>query len=77
MITTATTTTTTIIIVIMYIYRALINALNAHIIDINLNMIFYTEVGTPPVPSNLCSSLIAVSKLCGAKSQRQYPKSNS
>ena len=28
-----------IIITIMYIYRALINALSAHIIHINLNMI--------------------------------------
>ena len=28
----------------MYIYRALINALNAHMIQINLNMIFYTLV---------------------------------
>ncbi len=29
-----------IIIIIMYIYHALINALSAHIIHINLNMIF-------------------------------------
>ena len=28
----------------MYIYCALINALSAHIIHINLNMIFYTHV---------------------------------
>ena len=28
----------------MYIYRALINALSAHIIHINLNMIIYTHV---------------------------------
>ena len=28
----------------MYIYRALINALSAHIIHINLNMIFYTHL---------------------------------
>ena len=28
----------------MYIYHALINALSAHIIHINLNMIFYTHV---------------------------------
>ena len=32
-----------IIIIIMYIYRALINALSALVIDINLNMIFYTQ----------------------------------
>ena len=28
----------------MYIYHALINALSAHIIHTNLNMIFYTHV---------------------------------
>ena len=28
----------------MYIYHALINALSAHMIRINLNMIFYTHV---------------------------------
>ena len=33
-----------IIIIIMYIYHALINALSAHMIHINLNMIFYTHV---------------------------------
>ena len=33
-----------IIIIIMYIYHALINALSAHMIYINLNMIFYTHV---------------------------------
>ena len=30
-----------IIIITMYIYHALINALSAHMIHINLNMIFY------------------------------------
>ena len=33
-----------LIIIIMYIYHALIDALNAHMIHINLNMIFYTHV---------------------------------
>ena len=33
-----------IIIIIMYIYHALVNALGAHMIHINLNMIFYTHV---------------------------------
>ena len=33
-----------IIIIIMYIYHAIINALSAHVIHINLNMIFYTHV---------------------------------
>ena len=32
----------------MYIYHALINALRAHMIDINLNMIFYTHVEHSP-----------------------------
>ena len=36
------------------------------------------EVGTQPVRSNLCASLICVSEkqLCGTKPQRQCPKSN-
>ena len=33
-----------IIIIIMYIYHAFINALSAHMIHIDLNMIFYTHV---------------------------------
>ena len=33
----------------MYIYHALINALSAHMIHINLNMIFYTHV--EPIPT--------------------------
>ena len=37
-----------IIIIIMYIYHALINALSAHLIYINLNMIFYTHVKHSP-----------------------------
>ena len=36
------------LIIIMYIYRALINALSAHMIHINLNMIFYTHVEHNP-----------------------------
>ena len=32
----------------MYIYHALINALSAHMIHINLNMIFYTHVENSP-----------------------------
>ena len=35
-------------IIIMYIYHALINALSAHMIHINLNMIFYTPVEHSP-----------------------------
>ena len=37
-----------IIIIIMCIYHALINALNAHMIHINLNTIFYTHVEHSP-----------------------------
>ena len=37
-----------LIIIIMYIYHALINALSAHMIHINLNMIFYTHVEYSP-----------------------------
>ena len=36
------------IIIIMYIYHALINTLSAHMICINLNMIFYTHVKHSP-----------------------------
>ena len=36
------------IIIIMYIYHALINALSAHMIHINLNKIFYTHVEHSP-----------------------------
>ena len=36
------------IIIIMCIYHALINALSAHMIHINLNMIFYTHVKHSP-----------------------------
>ena len=37
-----------IALIIMYIYHALINALSAHMIHINLNMIFYTHVKHSP-----------------------------
>ena len=37
-----------IIIIILYIYHALINALSAHMIHINLNTIFYTHVEHSP-----------------------------
>ena len=37
-----------IIIIIMYIYHALINALSAHIIHVNLNEIIYTHVQHSP-----------------------------
>ena len=37
-----------ILIIIMYIYHALFNALRAHMIHINLNMMFYTHVEHRP-----------------------------
>ena len=37
-----------LIIIIMYIYHALINALSAHMIHINLNVIFYSHVKHSP-----------------------------
>ena len=37
-----------LIIILMYIYHAVINALSAHIIHINLNMIFYMYVEDSP-----------------------------
>ena len=40
-------------IIIMYIYHALINAPSAHMIHINLNMIFYTHVEHSPTKNNL------------------------
>ena len=36
------------VIIIMYIYHALINALSAHMIHINLNMMFYTHLKHSP-----------------------------
>ena len=38
----------TIIIIIMYIYLVLISTLSAHMIHVNLNMIFYTHVEHRP-----------------------------
>ena len=35
-------------IIIMYIYHTLINALSAHMIQINLNVIFYTHIEHSP-----------------------------
>ena len=37
-----------LIIIIMYIYHALTNGLSAHVIHVNLNMIFYTHVEHSP-----------------------------
>ena len=40
-----------VIIIIRYIYHALINAVSAHMIHINLNVIFYTHVERRTTPS--------------------------
>ena len=37
-----------IVIIIMYIYHVLSNALNAHMVHVNLNMILYTHVEHSP-----------------------------
>ena len=37
-----------ILIIIMYIHHALVNALSAHMIHINLNIVFYTHVEHSP-----------------------------
>ena len=42
------TSTLVIITIIMYIYHALINVLNAHIIHIDLTTIFYTHLEQSP-----------------------------
>ena len=41
-----------IVIIIRYIYLRLINALSTHIVQINLNMIFYTHVEHSPIKNN-------------------------
>ena len=49
------------IIIIMYIYHALINALSAHMIHINLNMIFYTHVKHSPTKTiYICEQVLFV-----------------
>ena len=40
-----------IIIIIVYIYHALINALSAYMIHINLNTVFYTHIEHNPAKS--------------------------
>ena len=53
----------------MYIYHALINALSAHMIHINLNTIFYTHVKHSPT-----LNLEADSIRSRAESMRKYVK---
>ena len=51
-----------LIIIIMYIYDALINALSAHMIHINLNMIFYTHVEHSPTKTIYIKYYIKIKK---------------
>ena len=52
----------------MYIYHELINALSAHIIHINLNIIFYTHVEHSPTKTSqlmsFLSSVVSGLSLC-------------
>ena len=45
----------------MYIYQALTNALSAHMIHINLNMIFYTHVEQSPTKTIYIKSYLKLS----------------
>ena len=56
-------------IIMMHIYHALINALSAHMIHINLNMIFYTHVEHSPTKTIYI-------KYYTKKQQQQQPKTN-
>ena len=47
----------------MYIHHALINALSAHMIHINLNMIFYTHVQHSPTKTIYMKYYIEEKKL--------------
>ena len=46
----------------MYIYHALINALSAHMMHINLNMIFYTHIEHSPTKTTHTQSTIRKDK---------------
>ena len=65
------------IIIIMYIYHALIKALSAHMIHINLNMIFYTHVSlgkTRNIPVKYLFSPNHREKYMGARHELQTDK---
>ena len=49
-------------LIIMYIYHALINALSAHMIHINLNMIFYTHVKHSPTKTIYIKYYLKINK---------------
>ena len=56
------------ILIITYIYHVLINALSAHMIHINLNMIFYTHVEYSPTKTDNLHKV-----LYGKNKQKQAP----
>ena len=51
-----------ITIIIMYIYHAIIIALSAHLIHINLNIIFYTHVEHSPTKTSYIKYYIYIKK---------------
>ena len=59
-----------IIIIIMYIYHVLINPLSAHMIQINLNMIFYTHVEHSPTKTTHAPTIISACLLYTSPSPR-------
>ena len=56
----------------MYIYHALINALSAHMIDINLNMIFYTHVKHSPTKTIYIKYYLKINKNTHYKHARTH-----
>ena len=60
--------------IITYIYHALINALSAHIIHMNLNMIFYTHVEHSPTQNNLHKILYKRKKRKEKKAKKKKKK---
>ena len=51
---------TTLLLLLLYIYHALINALSAHMIHINLHMIFYTHVEHNPTNTLAINNLVSL-----------------
>ena len=58
----------------MYIYHALINALSAHMIHINLNMIFYTHVKHSPTKTIYIKYYLKKKKSEGGKRGQPNPQ---
>ena len=51
------------IIILMYIHRALINALSAHVIHTNLNMIFCTQAEHSPTKTTHALVIVSAAAL--------------